>query len=444
MKTYLYILFVVSGMIFFNSCKKDEAQSAGNPVVDSKTEFSKGALFGDSMQFKVNVSDADVPLSTVKVQLFYSDEMISETVIRTKTNGEYTNKIYIPYYANIPNGTATLKFVLQNIHLTITEKSYDLPLTRPDYPYLTLVTEDHEYRMERKSLYNYAATQVFPFTVKGYIKAPVVGTSGNEITFGWEDNAVINGSMTNIPFSNSSSGTYSIAFNTFNYQASPFIIAYAVNGNVLSRVDDNNFKADLALTKGEEVTIDGIEDLANWWIDPDYFSKDANGKITFLPITGNYRVTANFTLKYFIVEALNGTALATLQNDGTGAIWIIGEGIGKPAVATNQVGWTTEKALCMAPIGNKKYQMTVLAGTTVKADVINFKFFHQKNWGGEFKHTGLTTTSNILFVGDGTNGRDSGNLGITTGTTLEAGATYVLTVDLSAGNDKAVLTVVKK
>ena len=444
MKTYISILFIAVGMMFFNSCKKDETTNPGNPVISPKSEFTE-AHFGDSLEFTVDVSDAEVPLSTLKARLYYSDDMVSETVIRTKTNGEYTGKIYVPYYVNIPNGTATLKLALQNTNLTITEQEIDLPLTRPDFPYLTLVTATGEHRMDRVNLYEYAATKVFPFAVKGYIKAPKVGTFGNEMTFGWEDNAIALGSMNDIPFSNSSSGTYSIAFNTFNYQASPFIIAYAVNGTVMDRIDDNRFKADVTLSQGQEITIDGIEDLSSWYIDPDFFSKDASGKITFLPISGKYRITANFTLKYFIVEVMNGTSLATLQADGTGALWIIGEGIGKPSVAVNQVGWNTDNALCMAPIGNKKYQITVVAGTSVRTDNINFKFFHQKGWGGEYKNTDLITTSDLIFVGSGgSSGRDPGNLGIVSGKTLEAGATYIFTVDLSAGNNKAVLTVTKR
>ncbi|PRY54294.1 uncharacterized protein DUF5016 [Arcticibacter pallidicorallinus] len=443
MKTYIGILLIALGMMLFNSCKKNEAVALGNPVITPKSEFT-AAQFGDSLQFRVEVSDEEIPLSTLKAQLFYSDEMVSETVIRTKTNGEYTGKVFVPFYANIPDGTATLKLVLQNTSLTISEKELEISLTRPDFPFLTLVTASGEHRMDRVGLHEYAATRVFPFSVKGYIKAPKVGTSGNEMTFGWEDNAVAIGSTTEIPFSNSSSGTYSITFNTFSYQASPFIIAYAVNGTVMDRIDDNRFKVDLALSQAQEVTIDGIEDLSNWFVDPDYFSKDANGKLTFLPVGGKYRITANFTLKHFIVEAMNGSGLATLQPDGTGAIWIIGEGIGKPGIATNQVGWNTDNALCMAPIGNKKYQVTGVAGTTFKADNINFKFFHQKGWGGEYKHANISTKSDLIFIGDGANGRDSGNLGIVSGKALEVGATYVFTVDLSAGNDKAVLTVTKK
>jgi hypothetical protein len=192
------------------------------------------------------------------------------------------------------------------------------------------------------------------------------------------------------------------------------------------------------------LTVEGLENIAGWWIDPDFFVKKGDGLYDFVPIAGKYRISANLTKQYFKVEVLDGSSVASLNADGTGAIWIIGERVGKPSVATQEVGWEPSRALCMAPMGNKKYQLTVVGGETIRTDEINFKFFHQKGWGGEFGSAAITTTSDIIFIGDGTNGRDSGNLGIVPGVTLETGATYVFTVDVSAGNDKAVLTVVKK
>jgi len=98
----------------------------------------------------------------------------------------------------------------------------------------------------------------------------------------------------------------------------------------------------------------------------------------------------------------------------------------------------------MAPVGDKKYQVTVVGGETVSVDAINFKFFHQKDWGGEFGSQSLTSESDIVFVGNGTNGRDNGNLGIIEGKTLTAGKTYVFTVDVSGGINNAVLIVEEK
>ena len=98
----------------------------------------------------------------------------------------------------------------------------------------------------------------------------------------------------------------------------------------------------------------------------------------------------------------------------------------------------------MAPVGGKKYQITLVAGETVNRESVNFKFFHQKGWGSEFT-TNLSTGSDLVFVGTGDpSGRDPGNLGLVTGRTLEEGASYIFTVDLSAGISNAVLTVLQK
>lgn len=116
-------------------------------------------------------------------------------------------------------------------------------------------------------------------------------------------------------------------------------------------------------------------------------------------------------------------------------IWICG--------LYNAVGWTTEKGLCMSQIEAKKYQVTVVAGEQIKSDDINFKFFHQQGWGGEYKNDALSTTSDLVFIGDGTNGRDAGNLGLVEGKSLENGVAYRFTVDVTAGVSSAVLTVEK-
>src|SRR5690554_5414220 len=177
----LGIALLALAMFAMSACEKEEQKVPGNPIIDTKTTFT-AAHFGDSLQFTVGVSDAQVPLSTVKARLYYSDELVSETVIRTKTNGDYTGKIYVPYYANVPNGTATLKIVLQHIHLASTGESYDLPLQRPHYPYVTAVSGDSEYRMERVAQYEYAASTALPAKVNGYIVAPAYGDAGNELT----------------------------------------------------------------------------------------------------------------------------------------------------------------------------------------------------------------------------------------------------------------------
>lgn len=447
MKIYNYILMILSSIVLLNACSDDD-EKTGNPIVDVKTQFGN-AMFGDSLPFTVNVSDSDVPLSTVKAKLYYGDEMVSETVIRTKTNGDYSGKLFIPFLQNIPNGTAKLEFVLQNIHFTINSQSYDLSLTRPDFPYLTLVTDEEEIRMERMALYEYEVKRDFPKKVSGYIKAPKIGENGNEINFGWEEDGIKELSTNNIPFSNFP-GEYPITFNTLNYEAYPFIIPYSVKETPMTRVDDDNYKVEMDFVKGEDLQVDGIDNLSDWWIDPDFLTKSDDGKIKFTAPDGKYRFTANFEYNYFIVEAMSGSSLATLQSDGSGAIWVIGDKIGKPSYTTNSIGWGDTKAICMVPLGNKKYQISLKAGENIPVEDINFKFFHQKGWGGEFGHTKISIDSDLVFIdedqdpGPGNEKRGDGNLGLYKGKTLKDKTTYVFTIDLSGGNDNAVLTVTEK
>ena len=73
MKKNSYIILALAGMLSMNSCNDDEFLP-GNPSMEIKAE-SADALFGDSLPFTIKASDVDVPLSTLKAQLFYGEEM---------------------------------------------------------------------------------------------------------------------------------------------------------------------------------------------------------------------------------------------------------------------------------------------------------------------------------------------------------------------------------
>ncbi|MDR1408641.1 MAG: DUF5125 domain-containing protein [Tannerella sp.] len=437
------ILCLLTALALASSCTDESADmSPGNPLIETKTPFT-GAYFGDNLPFTASVTDR-VPLSTLTARLFFGDEQVSQTVIRTKENGDYSGSVFVPFYKNVPDGTATLELTLTDTHLSIARQSFELPVSRPAYPYLILVTADGSYPMRPTGVpHEYAATEAFSSTdLPACIKTPAFSDRGTEIIFGWEGGEITQGANTEIPFVSPQASPYSVTFNTLTYAAGPFF-ELLVNGEKLAMVDKENFSIDLDLRQGQSLTVEGLSDIARWWPDPDFFAPTPDSNtFTFLPIDGKYRLTANTTHRYFNVEVMTGSTLATLEPDGSGAIWVIGADIGKPSIA-NETGWNTDKALCMAPAGNGIYHLTLVAGQTVNASGINFKFFHQKGWGGEFT-TNLTTTSDIVFVGaGGDSGRDPGNLGILPGKTLDEGATYVFTLDVSAGTDHALLTVTK-
>lgn len=434
----LFVMVVVSACSVENN---SEPSIDGNPVLTVKSQISN-TLFGDSLAFTVNVNDDKYPLSTLKAQLYYGTDKVSETVIRTKVNGDYSAKIYIPYLANVPNGTATLRLSLQNTHFAVNQQEIALPLSRPDYDHLTFVsTTGKEYTMVKTALYQYKLTESLPQKIKGYIKAPLIGNQTTPIVFGWANGAIVQGTNNPIVFSNSKAGLYDVTFNTLTYVGAPFI-KLLFGGQEMSMVDDDNYKIEADLTKGQVLDVSGINDFDSWWIDSDYFSKNAQGKLAFVPMSGKYRVTANFKYKYFCVERMTDSSLATLADNGTGAVWIIGEKIGKPSLS-NEVGWNTDKAICMAPIATGKYQVTLVAGKdnagSIDPESINFKFFHQKGWGGEFGEASITSNStNIIVIAGG------GNLALAPSTKLIVGATYILTLDVIKGKNAAVLTVVMK
>ena len=445
MKKIKYWLLGLITLAGITSCSDEatEIKKEGNPVLKVQSAFSN-VHFGDQVPFSVEVSD-DIPLSVLTVTLYFGEEQVSQTKIRTKENGIYNGKIAVPFIKDIPDGVATLEFSLRNITMKTTAETLDVPITRAAYPYLILITENGSYPMSpTETLYEYAITEPFPSTdLPAYIKTPVVDEKGDEIIFGWESGKITNGTNEYIPFVSPIGGAYTVTFNIKSFQASPFF-EILLNGEKLSMVDKENYTIDVDLSQEEELLIEGLSDLDEWWIDVDYLKEVSTGLYNFVPISGRYRINANLKYKYFEIKKLDGNQPAKLSEDGTGAIWIIGEKIGKPSVDEREVGWDTSKAICMSPIGSKKYQLTVVGGETVRTDNINFKFFHQNDWGGEFSSETLSTDSDIIFIGDGENGRDNGNLGIVEGKQLEEGATYVFVVDVSAGINKGVLTVTKK
>lgn len=439
MKHIKSLALVVAAASMLAACNDNE-WVPGNPTMDVTGNLDS-ACFGDSLSFTIKATDTDVPLSTIHAELYFGDEMVSEEVIRTKVSGaDYEGKIYVPYYANIPDANATLRLTLQNIHFTTTEKLYSVNITHAAYPSLIFRAEDgKEYTMKRGEGYEYSVTDRFPAEIKGKIVAPAMGENGNEIVFGYEGSEIKPGAEGLIPFSNSVPGRYTISFNTFTFEGSPFVIL-TLNGQRLEPLDETTSYVDMTLYKGASIVPDGFPAFGEWWINPDYFTRNEDGTLTFNAYNADYRIIADTKLKYFRVYKLNGSDPATLSEDGTGAVWIIGEGIGHPSLA-NQVGWTTENALCMAPTGDKTYQITVVGGKTVAADAINFKFFGQMGWGVELKGDDLVSKSNLIGVGTGDNGHDNGNLYLEEGVVLQDNGVYVITLDLTQGIHDAVMTV---
>lgn len=162
--------------------------------------------------------------------------------------------------------------------------------------------------------------------------------------------------------------------------------------------------AELSLSQGQEVAVTGVN-FEEAWIDPDFFEVVNATTLKFLAVDGDYRV--KWDGKWFKVVPMYNGEKATYANGK--ALWIIGDGGGKPTV-DNLIGWNTGEApLPMAQIGENTYRITL----AMKAEGGSIKVYGQPNWGTEWtKNLYGTVTDNGFFHIPG----DDGNIHTVEGT----------------------------
>ncbi len=427
----------------------DELATTDVGPVMTVVSHSENAIMGDSVRFEVTLEDP-IALSTLKGELYFDEEKVSDVEIRTKTNGTYKGAVAVPLYKDTPDGTATLRLVGQNVQFGLTAKEFDVAVSRPNPEYLTFVTEEKEYRAERTADYTYELTQEFPQSVSGYFRTPTLGPDNAVLTFGWDSaaKALAFGVTDAIPYTYLSAGEWTISVNLKTFETSPFLVPVKFGDTYMETID-NGYALVLDVEKGATYAVAGIDDLGEYTADADYFEMDG-GTLKVAAPSGSYRAVVDTKNKFIFAEVCKDGAPASLQSDGTGAGWIIGEKVGKPDYKNNEVGWNTDKALCMVPVEKGKFRVTLVAGTSVGTEAINFKFYGgAHSWNDEFKHDRLTSASDIVGIGTGDvdesgEKHDDGNLYIKPGKALEEGKAYLFTIDVTAGNDKAVLTVEEK
>ena len=116
----------------------------------------------------------------------------------------------------------------------------------------------------------------------------------------------------------------------------------------MAQLGVDNYQLDIDPAQGPRQTLGGADAFTPAWINPDFFEAASATSVKLLPVTGKYRITANLATRVIDALVLNadGSGLATLSDDGHGAVYFIGYGIGSPA-AVNEPGWTTEKGVCV-------------------------------------------------------------------------------------------------
>lgn len=432
------------------SCVDDDYNSptpTGNPVM-SFAAPTTAIQMGEEMEVKVNCKDeGNVDLSTLKASLLFSGQSVADTTIRTKEAGEYTVKFKVPYIQYVPDGKVDIQLTLQNVSTKANTESLSFEVKRPHFNNLQFIASDGtKYDMTEEGDFIYKA--LVP-TKKNSFKGHFATADGKFI-FGSNGESIALGETADFGFTTNTTGQIAVTFNGKDYTVSPTDKLETTPIDLANSDGGKTWVGEIKQGATCTLSVDGNELNEEWFYDTDWFTKNEDGTYTFNAITGKYTIQADFEHKGLRIWTMNGDDPMKLNADGTGAIWIIGnEKVNKPTWQAINKGWNTGTAtdVCLTPIAEKKYQVTLTIGKQLAATDVNFKFFGQADWGTEFKGTEsdyrLTCDSEIFGVGDG-NGHDDGNLYLKDGATLTDGDTYVFTIDLTAGTYNGKLIIEKK
>ena len=409
MKKYLYM--TLAGLALM-ACQQKEPEFLTTDKGPAQTiTCDAAALMGSDFTFSVGLQD-EIALSTLKVQLKFDDTVVADTTIRTKANGTYEGRLLVPFYKDIPDGVATAVFTSQNIQFGVTTEEKDVRVSRPDFEYLLLKpVTGGEYRMEKTGEFTYAVTGDFDASVDAFIETAPFDAAGRKFSFGYGATGVDLGAATPIPFSNGVAGNYTISFNTQTWEAAPFV-KLTVNGVEAVMIDKENYAAVVNLHKGDDMVIEGYAPgFDDFTLDPDWFTED----FKFNAVDGLYKVTIQMGNQFFLVEKMvSADAYATLDNGG--AVWLIGDGYGKPGIFS--ASWNTGLGLGLAEVEPGIHQITFVGGTSLKTgDNLNVKLFHQKGWGGEFGGGSYASVlGDLVYAGE-----SDGNIHLLEGQSIEMG-----------------------
>lgn len=300
MKINIRKLLVLALPFMLLGCSDDNSDKAlpsggGNPVIS--VSDVQPARLGDSITVNVNCSDNYVALSTLKASLRYSDEEVENLTIRTKENGNYAVRLYVPIYKDIPDGQVTLHLTLQNVQYKTTEADVPISVSRPKYDHLTMhVNDSTEYTMlpDADNPYLFRCTVHSPKAkaVNAYIIAPAVGSNGNEVVFGQGNVSVTQGTASPIAFTSTRPGDFECTFNTLTYAYTPVFDPATQIPEIAPSNDAQT------LTQGEVYTFS----VNDYYVNPSFFTNNGDGTYTFNAITGYYLVQADDAHKYLQVR----------------------------------------------------------------------------------------------------------------------------------------------
>ena len=415
MKRIFQVLFLALIAIGYTACQPDsfrEVYPKGNPTVEAHM-LTNEVLFGsDSISFEVKITEKTTPLSTLSIKVIVGLNVIVNEEVRTPNlNFEQKFTYAVPFGPNMPEGepvkvylTATnvegtaTDFILSDCvgHRPVLETMYVMP---PTIDYKPLGKGKQMTWDEEKFV---ACDLGYPKSIECLLA--VVGTKFGRVdwnypVFGMKDDKLSlitqeefeSGVATSIQLSNDNIES----IDTIQFDPMTFDLYFG--GKVAQPVSALDVNADLAEVAGKtyrhskiffdpaiEVTISGVTNMATAY-NLDYMEVVNGNVVKFLGEKGMYEVYYLPEEDYIVVEPLRDAVYPNVM-------WMTGVGFGLPVAAPKvQGGWGFDNLgqyIACRTVAPKVYQFTAYLKNGANADFetygsLNFKFFHQKGWGGE-------------------------------------------------------------
>ena len=415
MKRIFQVLFLALIAIGYTACQPDsfrEVYPKGNPTVEAHM-LTNEVLFGsDSISFEVKITEKTTPLSTLSIKVIVGLNVIVNEEVRTPNlNFEQKFTYAVPFGPNMPEGEPVKVYLTAtNVEGTATDFILsDCVGHRPVLETMYLMPPTIDYKPLGKGKQMTWDEEKFVVYDLGYPKSiecllAVVGTKFGRIDWNYPVFGMKGDKLSLITQEEFESGVAtSIQLSNDNIESidtiqfDPMTFDLYFGGKVAQPVSALDVNADLAEVAGKtyryskiffdpaiEVTISGVTNMATAY-NLDYMELKDGNVVKFLGEKGMYEVYYLPEEDYIVVEPLRDAVYPNVM-------WMTGVGFGLPVAAPKvQGGWGFDNLgqyIACRTVAPKVYQFTAYLKNGANADFetygsLNFKFFHQKGWGGE-------------------------------------------------------------
>ncbi|MDL2213217.1 DUF5016 domain-containing protein [Bacteroides sp. OttesenSCG-928-E20] len=417
LKNIFLALFCTS--VFFAGCEDEKERVVypySSPQISAVTYSITDAIEAtDSLFFSMDISDPLTPLSTLEVELTAGTEVLYTQSIRTKGNSAQINKqgIYMAFGAAQEDTEARLTLTAINVEGSEMQETKNFTIKRPQMPQTLYLHYDDQVMpmtQSEENPYEYATESgEFPTTLSGKISTSET-LANSSIVWGYSETVntaeLISATGAGFAFNFEDWQIERVTFNVFTFKLG--IVGYSkdmrING-VLLDAAGGYFQAIIPFEQGQEVEVQGFENLEGAY-NRDFFAyNEETGTLTFLRESGYWEVYYSARYNYMWVMRMDDVA--------PDAFWLVGHGF-TAASAWNEDyafgGWETDNVARLGyvvKIAENKYQTTIYLNDGHEWDSFEIEIYSNREWG---KDNGIELQEGSLsghtdgFVVSGSNG----------------------------------------